>query len=895
MKKTVYAIIAISTVFLANINYSQCTNGTIMCTSLTASADTLCNTGNVSITVDDGTLGAGSEWQLYTGFCGGTLVATTATNNFTNISVSSTTTFFIKADSCNNSSCISIDIVLATSSNDPTSLNVSNDTLCAAGDVDFTIIGGSLGTLANWELYANSCSGSPIATSASNTFSSIAVSSSDTYFAKANGYCNNTTCVNVDVLLASSSTDPISVTSTDTLICENNNVILTVNGGSLGTNAQWNWYDDICGGNLVSQGNTLNASPSTTTTYSVRAEGYCNNSNCEDLTIQTFPHFIELDSIRVDSVFNASDTSWYIPDTICPQTAVKLFAHYSGTFPNGYSITWYENSCGSTPIGVGDSIEVYPNTTTIYYARVIGTCGASLCQSKRIITRDGSLAPTSISTNANNFCTGGSATLSIVGGHLGTGAQWNWYKGSCGGNSIGNGASITVTPASTTMYYAQATGGSCGNTSCADLLINTHDLGVYHSPLDSTCSSSPIIMTGGYPAGGAYTGFGVTDSLFDPSIAGVGTHTITYTYNDGNNCVDSTQVDITVLQNNPDPNILTATEYEICNGNSTTIYLDTASELSQGSVWVWYEEACATGSIIDTTENQDTLWTNQAAGTYYTTNSIIMSPSTTTNYYVRAEGGLCAPSNCIGVTIDVYTLSTHLDKYESLCGEATPSFNLSGGDPSGGEYSGTGVTNNIFYPDVAGIGIHTITYTHTIGSCIATDTETITISSSPIVIQSSIEQETCSEGGLMIHAHPMFGSGYYDFFWSDGSLENPLTYAEAGNYNVLISDANDCYSLLDGITVDSALTCIEMTNTFTPNNDGVNDTWNLDFSNYSEVNLVIFNKWGSEIASFTDLVFSWDGTYNGNDLPAGTYYYIIQLTESTGSLINQSGPITIIR
>ena len=658
-------------------------------------------------------------------------------------------------------------------------------------------------------------------------------------------------------------------------------MILDVVGGSLGTGAQWNWYDDVCGGNLVGQGSTLNVNPTSTTTYSVRAEGYCNNTLCEDITIQTYPHYIDLDSIRVDSVFNPSDTSWYIPDTICPQTAVKLFAHYSGTLPNGYSITWYENSCGSTPIGVGDSLEVMPNNTTIYYARVVGTCGASMCQSKRIITSDGSLAPTSISTNANNFCTGGSATLSIVGGHLGTGAQWRWYEGSCSGSSIGTGTSLTVTPASTTMYYARATGGSCGSTACADLLINTYDLGVYHSPLDSTCSSSPVIMTGGYPIGGSYSGTGVSDSLFDPSIAGVGTHTITYTYNDGNNCVDSAQVDITVLQNNPDPNVLTASYYEICNGNSTTISLDTSSSLSPGSVWVWYEDACGTGDIIDTT--------------YNSTNGITVSPSTTTNYYVRAEGGMCPPSNCIGVTVDVYTLSTHLDKFETLCGEATPSFNLSGGDPSGGEYSGTGVANNVFYPNVAGTGIHTITYTHTIGSCIATDTETITISSSPIVIQSSIEQETCSEGGLMIHAHPMFGSGYYDFLWSDGSLENPLTYAEAGNYNVLISDANDCYSLLDGITVDSALTCIEMTNTFTPNNDGVNDTWNLDFSNFSEVNLVIFNKWGSEIASFTDLVFSWDGTYNGNDLPAGTYYYIIQLTESTGSLINQSGPITIIR
>ena len=280
MKKLFYYILFLWCIS-PNINYAQCTNGTVMCTSLTASLDTLCTAGNITITVDDGTLGPGSEWELYTGSCGGTLVATTATNSFTNIPVSSTTTFYCKADDCNGSSCISIDIVLATSSNNPTSLDVSNDTLCTAGNVDFTINGGSLGTLASWELYATSCSGSPIATSASNSFSSIAVSSSDTYFAKATEYCNTTTCVNVDVLLATSSTDPTSVTSTDTLICENNNVILTVNGGSLGTSAQWNWYDDICGGNLVAQGNTLNASPSSTTTYSVRAEGYCNNSNCE--------------------------------------------------------------------------------------------------------------------------------------------------------------------------------------------------------------------------------------------------------------------------------------------------------------------------------------------------------------------------------------------------------------------------------------------------------------------------------------------------------------------------------------------------------------------------------------------------------------------------------------
>ena len=171
MKKTVYAIIAISTVFLANINYSQCTNGTVMCTSLSASADTLCNPANVTITVDDGTLGAGSEWELYR-FLWNLSCYNSFTNSFTNISVSSTTTFFIKADSCNNSSCISIDIVLATSSN-----------------------------------------------------------------------------------------DPISITISDTIVCQNNNVILKYVVEEFRTGAQWNWYDDVCGGNLVGQGSTLNVNP----------------------------------------------------------------------------------------------------------------------------------------------------------------------------------------------------------------------------------------------------------------------------------------------------------------------------------------------------------------------------------------------------------------------------------------------------------------------------------------------------------------------------------------------------------------------------------------------------------------------------------------------------------
>ena len=86
------------------------------------------------------------------------------------------------------------------------------------------------------------------------------------------------------------------------------------------------------------------------------------------------------------------------------------------------------NSYVSFPIGIGDSITVYPDSTTTYYARVIGTCGASLCKDITVFTKDGSISSTGIIGSANNLCLGNSTTLTVLGGQLGSGANWAWYK-----------------------------------------------------------------------------------------------------------------------------------------------------------------------------------------------------------------------------------------------------------------------------------------------------------------------------------------------------------------------------------------------------------------------------------------------------------------------------------
>ena len=106
-------------------------------------------------------------------------------------------------------------------------------------------------------------------------------------------------------------------------------------------------------------------------------------------------------------------------------------------------------------------------------------------------------------------------------------------------------------------------------------------------------------------------------------------------------------------------------------------------------------------------------------------------------------------------------------------------------------------------------------------------------------------------------------------------------------------DADGCATTVTNIVIDETLACIQVANTFTPNGDGTNDTWNLDFSAYASAKVQVYSKWGTLVYSTDGLLINWDGRSNdGADLPAGTYYYIIELD---GDSQNQNGPISIVR
>ena len=91
-------------------------------------------------------------------------------------------------------------------------------------------------------------------------------------------------------------------------------------------------------------------------------------------------------------------------------------------------------------------------------------------------------------------------------------------------------------------------------------------------------------------------------------------------------------------------------------------------------------------------------------------------------------------------------------------------------------------------------------------------------------------------------------------------------------------------------------TDIYIPSAFTPNGDGKNDRFRIiAANNYKQFKLVIFNKMGGIIYSTTDINNSWDGTFKGEQQPAGTYVYSVVITTASNKKIVKKGTIILLR
>jgi gliding motility-associated-like protein len=136
--------------------------------------------------------------------------------------------------------------------------------------------------------------------------------------------------------------------------------------------------------------------------------------------------------------------------------------------------------------------------------------------------------------------------------------------------------------------------------------------------------------------------------------------------------------------------------------------------------------------------------------------------------------------------------------------------------------------------------------------------------------------------------------GTFDsYLWQDGSTLPTYAATKAGVYWVKVTYDSGCTASDTVVVKFNGCLPAKIPNTFTPNGDGINDTWEIDgLQGYAGCTVFIYNRWGQQVFASTGYSKPWDGTYEGKNLPFGTYYYVIDLKNNSPRL---SGYVTIVR
>lgn len=129
-------------------------------------------------------------------------------------------------------------------------------------------------------------------------------------------------------------------------------------------------------------------------------------------------------------------------------------------------------------------------------------------------------------------------------------------------------------------------------------------------------------------------------------------------------------------------------------------------------------------------------------------------------------------------------------------------------------------------------------------------------------------------------------------YLSEATILNPIVTPLQNQQYLLKATSKSGCSSIDTVKV-TVLTQIDVPNIFSPNGDGINDTWQIKFlDSYPGATVDVFNRYGQKIYHSNGYSREWDGTLNGVALPIGTYYYVIDPKNKKAVM---SGSLTIMR
>jgi gliding motility-associated-like protein len=160
-------------------------------------------------------------------------------------------------------------------------------------------------------------------------------------------------------------------------------------------------------------------------------------------------------------------------------------------------------------------------------------------------------------------------------------------------------------------------------------------------------------------------------------------------------------------------------------------------------------------------------------------------------------------------------------------------------------------------------------------------------------------------------ANPIFTASYSGFVYNETpsvltTLPTITTIADAkspaGKYPIIINGAvanNYTFNYINALLTVLPAPVFDQNglskipNTFTPNGDGINDTWKISNTNTDVIYTVnVFNRYGQQVFFSKGNTVIWNGQYNSKDAPTGVYYYVVSANTKGSSI---TGSLTLIR
>lgn len=624
-------------------------------------------------------------------------------------------------------------------------------------------------------------------------------------------------CSSTDQVVVTVNPIPVVNAGVDQTVCDGTPVTLTASGA---TNYAWN--------NGVTQGVAFTPAVGTTT-YTVTGTSLgCSSTDQVVVTVNPIP------------VVDAG-----ADQTVCDGTPVTL----SGSGATSYA--WNN--------GVTDGVAFTPAVGTLTYTVTGTSLGCSSTDQVNVTVN----AIPAVNAGADQFlCDGEQATLNATGA-----TSYAWNNGGVQG--------VAFTPAVGTWNYT-VTGTTLGCTATDQMTITVYALPNVDAGNDVTiCDGEQTILSASGATFYLWAPNGYAGASAPVSPSSTTTYTVTGT--DGNGCVNSDAMTVTV---NPIPPVDAGNPVTICQGGSVIL-----TATGSGN-FAW------TGGVID----------GQA-----------FTPGQSNWYYVTANALGCINMDSVYVTVEPIIPATFSALPEVGCVPLDVVFeNTTPGNIANCVWTINGVTTQNCGPFTQTFidpGYYDVQLTTTTSNgCVATVNVLNAVYAAPIpeaAFTYSPFDIDVLDPTVHFYNQSINATTYsWDFGDNDyTTVEDPThTYGwEAGNYVVQLIATSEygCIDTVEQLVVINDALLYYIPNTFTPDGDPYNQQFTPVFTSGFDpfdYTLLIFDRWGEILFESHNALYGWDGTYNGKMMPQGTYTYKIEFkTLATDERKQVVGHVNLIR